>query len=158
MTNITINLARQTLTLHGENGARVYEVSAAKNGAGELNGSNKTPRGLHIVKAKIGEGAKPNTVFRGRRPTGETYSSALAAKQPGRDWILTRILWLGGCERGKNRGGNVDTLRRFIYIHGSPDEVKMGEPGSIGCIRMRNDDVVELFNAVAVGAKVLIQE
>ena len=158
MTSITINLARQTLTLHNENGGNVYSVSCAKNGAGEINGSNKTPRGLHVVKAKVGGGAKPNTVFRGRRPTGETYSSALAAKQPGRDWILTRILWLGGCEPGVNRGGNVDTLRRFIYIHGAPDEVKMGVPGSIGCIRMRNDDVVELFDAVEVGAKVLINE
>ncbi len=152
---IVINLAEQTLRL-GD--GRQYPVSAAANGAGEINGSHQTPRGLHIIRAKIGAGAPPNTVFIGRRPTGETYSAEYAAKNPRRDWILTRILWLGGCEPGKNRGGKVDTLRRYIYIHGAPDSVPMGVPGSIGCIRMRNADVLELFDGVEIGARVNILE
>ena len=127
---------------------RVYPVSTATNGAGEQRGSHCTPRGRHIVRAKIGARAPENTVFVGRRPTGEIWTPALGAKYPGRDWILTRILWLSGCEVGFNRLGDVDTMRRYIYIHGSPDSVPMGTPGSIGCIRMRNRELVELFDLV----------
>jgi lipoprotein-anchoring transpeptidase ErfK/SrfK len=146
---IEVSLERQSLRLlDGEQCVRQYAVSTARNGAGERSGSNCTPRGRHIVRAKIGHAAAMNTVFVGRRPTGEIYSPALAAQFPGRDWILTRILWLSGCEPGFNRLGNVDTMRRYIYIHGSPDCVPMGTPGSIGCIRMRNADIVELFDWV----------
>ena len=152
---ILINLAAQTL--RGEDG-RVYQISTAAKGAGEINGSNQTPRGLHVIRAKIGAGAPENTVFRGRRPTGEIYSPAFATKSPRHDWILTRILWLGGCEPGKNKGGEVDTLRRYIYIHGAPDSAKMGVPGSIGCIRMRNADIIEFFAQVKTGAAVNIVE
>jgi L,D-transpeptidase YbiS len=154
---IRIDLARQTLTLceDGREAAR-YLVSTARNGPGEQRGSHCTPRGAHIVRAKIGAGAPENTVFVGRRPTGEVYTPALGASFPQRDWILTRILWLSGCERGRNRLGSVDTMRRYIYIHGSPDSVPMGSPGSIGCIRMRNRDIVELFERVAPGTPVLI--
>jgi lipoprotein-anchoring transpeptidase ErfK/SrfK len=155
---IEVSLPNQSLRLlEGERCLREYLVSTARNGAGERQGSNCTPRGRHIVRAKIGQGAAVNTVFVGRRPTGEIYSAALAALFPGRDWILTRILWLSGCEPGFNRLGNVDTMRRHIYIHGSPDTARMGTPGSIGCIRMRNVDIVELFDlvpprtAVAIG-------
>jgi lipoprotein-anchoring transpeptidase ErfK/SrfK len=95
-------------------------------------------------------------VFVGRRPTGELYTPELSEQFPKRDWILTRILWLSGCEVGFNRLGDVDTMRRYIYIHGSPDSVHMGEPGSIGCIRMRNADIVELFDLVPAGTPVNI--
>ena len=149
---ININLSQQTLHYR----ERVYAVSAAAKGGGEINGSNQTPRGLHIIKAKIGEAMPVNTIFRGRRPVGEVYTPQLAKTSPHRDWILTRILWLGGCEPGKNRFGKVDTLRRYIYIHGTPDDTKTGAPGSIGCIRMHNADVVELFDAVVVGTAVMI--
>lgn len=106
------------------------------------------------MRAKIGAGSPPNTVFVGRRPTGEIYSAELAARFPGRDWILTRILWLSGCEPGFNRLGDVDTMRRYIYIHGSPDGVEMGKPGSIGCIRMRNADIIRMFDLVPAGTVV----
>lgn len=135
-----------------------FAVSTAKNGAGELRGSECTPRGWHSVRAKIGEGQPLSAVFVGRRATGEVYSPALGQQFPERDWILTRILWLGGLEPGKNRYGAVDTAWRFIYIHGCPDELMTGLPGSHGCIRMRNADMLALFNHVAVGLKVYIHE
>jgi lipoprotein-anchoring transpeptidase ErfK/SrfK len=154
---IEVSLADQSLRLlDGERCLRQYVVSTARNGAGERAGSNCTPRGRHIVRAKIGHGAAVGTVFVGRRPTGEIYSAALAAQFPDRDWILTRILWLSGCERGFNRLGNMDTMRRYIYIHGSPDTTRMGTPGSIGCIRMRNADIVELFELVSPRTPVAI--
>ncbi len=146
---IEIDLAKQELTL--TDGTRVlkkYSVSTARRGAGEKNGSFCTPRGRHIVRAKIGKGQPLNAVFVRRRPTGELWSPELHAKYPGRDWILTRILWLSGREQGKNRLGDVDTMRRYIYIHGSPESAEMGKPGSIGCVRMHNGDIVELFDLV----------
>lgn len=156
---IEIDAAAQTLTLYeGDAPVLSYAVSTATKGLGEVSGSHCTPRGRHVVRAKIGAGAAPNTVFVGRRPTGELYSADLAARFPERDWILTRILWLSGCEVGRNRLGAVDTMRRYIYIHGSPDSVDMGRPGSIGCIRMRNADIVELFDRVPPGTPVLIRE
>jgi len=127
-------------------------------GVGQQYGSFCTPLGRHVVRAKIGANSPPNTVFVGRRPTGEIYSPELAAQFPGRDWILTRILWLSGCEPGFNRLGGVDTMRRYIYIHGSPDSTEMGKPGSIGCIRMRNDDIIRLFDQVPVGLPLEILE
>ena len=127
-------------------------------GAGEREGSECTPRGRHVICAKIGAGAPLNAVFVGRQATGETWSPQLAAAFPDRDFILTRILWLDGCEEGRNRGGNVDTKRRYIYIHGTPDTETMGVPGSHGCIRMRNADVVALFDAVKEGTEVVIGE
>lgn len=159
MSKIVISLPQQTLVLLDEQGREVsrYRVSTSKNGAGELNGSNCTPRGLHVVRAKIGAGQPVNTVFVERRPTGEIYTTKLALQYPDRDWILTRILWLSGCEVGFNRLGEVDTMRRYIYVHGSPDSVKLGKPGSIGCIRMRNQDVLEIFDKVTVGTTVEIR-
>jgi len=141
---IVIDISKQQLTFDG----RIYSVSTSKSGAGEKNGSFCTPRGRHIVRAKIGAGQPANSVFVRRRPTGELWSPELHAQYPGRDWMLTRILWLSGCEVGKNRLGDVDTMRRYIYIHGSPDTAEMGRPGSIGCVRMRNRDIVELFDLV----------
>ena len=142
---IVIDIARQALTFDGT----TYPVSTASRGVGEKNGSLCTPRGRHIIRAKIGRGAPLNCVFVRRRPTGEVWTPELHARYPGRDWILTRILWLSGCEPGRNRLGDVDTMRRYIYIHGSPDTAEMGKPGSIGCVRMRNRDIVELFERVA---------
>jgi L,D-transpeptidase YbiS len=160
MTHIFIRTPEQTLELVEDSGAVIkrYSVSTASNGLGEQSGSNCTPRGRHIIRAKIGGGTPANTVFRARRPTGEIYSEQLAADNPGRDWILTRILWLSGCEPGFNRLGHVDTMRRYIYIHGCPDSVEMGKPASIGCVRMRNAEIIELFDLVPVGTPVEICE
>lgn len=135
-----------------------YRISTAKNGAGGVMGSGCTPRGRHLIRAKIGGQCKENSIFVGRRPTGEIYSPDLGAKFPGRDWILSRILWLCGCEVGVNRLGSVDTMRRYIYVHGSPDTEPMGVPLSHGCIRMHTTDVVELFGLVAIGTPVVICE
>jgi L,D-transpeptidase YbiS len=150
MPRIEISIPAQRLVLLGEDGKELkrYPVSTSRNGAGEQQGSFCTPRGAHIVRAKIGADEPLNTVFVRRRPTGEIWTADLAERFPGRDWILTRILWLSGCEPGRNRLGSVDTMRRYIYIHGSPDSMEMGKPGSIGCIRMRNADLVELFDLV----------
>ena len=156
---IRVEIARQCLTLlAGTRVVRHYAASTSKFGAGELSGSFKTPRGRHVVRAKIGGGAPRGAVFVGRRPTGEIYADALARAEPERDWILSRILWLSGTEVGKNRLGCVDTMRRYIYIHGTPDSVDLGVPGSIGCIRMSNDAVIELFDIVPVGTIVDICE
>jgi lipoprotein-anchoring transpeptidase ErfK/SrfK len=156
--NIEISIPEQTLVLADATGrvTRRYSVSTAANGPGERRGSYCTPRGQHVVRAKIGGGAAFNTVFVGRRATGEIWSPALAEAFPRRDWILTRILWLCGREPGFNRFGEVDTMRRYIYIHGSPDTVPMGRPGSIGCVRMRNYEIVELFDLIAPGTPVRI--
>lgn len=160
MPRININIKSQRLDLLDDNGNLIkgYSISSAKNGVGELNGSFCTPRGRHIIRAKIGAGQPLNAVFVERRPTGEVYTPGLASSAPGRDWILTRILWLSGSERGYNRMGQVDTMRRAIYIHGSPDTAEMGKPGSAGCIRMRNRDIVELFDLVPNHTLVEIQE
>ena len=150
MPKIEISIPDQTLMLRSDEGKTLkrYLVSTSRNGPGEQQGSFCTPRGEHIVRAKIGAGQPLNTVFVRRRPTGEIWTPELGERFPGRDWIVTRILWLSGCESGRNRLGKVDTMRRYIYIHGSPDAIEMGKPGSIGCIRMRNADLVELFDLV----------
>ncbi|MCW8880917.1 MAG: L,D-transpeptidase [Sedimenticola sp.] len=133
-----------------------YAVSTASNGPGEKEGSGCTPRGLHRIRLKIGDGLPENAVLVGRRYTGEIYTPSLAEANPKRDWILTRILWLTGIEPKKNRGGNVDSLRRFIYIHGTPDSEPMGRTASHGCIRMRNKELIDLFDRVPVGTIVNI--
>jgi len=158
MSRIDISIKSQELVFNDEinNLVTAYRVSTARNGPGEQLGSNCTPRGKHIVRAKIGAGCPQNTVFVGRRPTGEIYSPELKEKFPDRDWILTRILWLSGCEVGLNRLGNVDTMRRYIYIHSTPDSVPMGIPVSHGCILMRGTDIIEMFDRVPVGTAVYI--
>lgn len=156
--NITISISAQTLELLDDAGSllRRYPVSTAANGAGEESGSYCTPRGRHVIRAKIGAGQPTNTVFVRRRPSAEIYTPQLGALQPGRDWILTRILWLSGCEPGYNRLGSCDTMRRYIYIHGMPDERKLGVPASHGCVNMGNADLLELFELVPVGTAVNI--
>lgn len=157
--SLHLSIAAQTLTLITADGKTyIYSVSTALNGVGEQCGSGCTPRGKHIVRAKIGAGLPVNAVFVGRRFTGEIYSEDLAQQHPQRDWILSRILWLSGLEVGRNRLGAVDTMRRFIYIHGTPDTEPMGIARSHGCIRMRNQDVVDLFERVPVGTPLTIEE
>ena len=154
---ITVSFQEQRLRL--ANGGEILldvPVSTAGNGPGECMGSECTPRGRHVVRAKIGHGAPSGSVFVGRRATGELFHPRLRARYPDRDWILTRILWLSGLEPGRNRLGNVDTMRRFIYLHGCPDDVVLGTPGSHGCVRMSNGDVIALFERVPVGTLVVL--
>jgi lipoprotein-anchoring transpeptidase ErfK/SrfK len=156
---IEIDVPSQSLILKDAQGRILMQtrVSTARNGVGEENGSEKTPRGAHYIRARIGAGLPADAVLVSRRPTGEIYSPSLRTAFPNRDWILTRILWLCGLEPGKNRLGNVDTMRRYIYIHGCPDEDPMGMPGSRGCIKMRNSEIIELFDRVAPGTRVDIR-
>ncbi len=156
--HIKISITQQTLTLLDNFGGikAKYRISTAANGAGCQKNSGCTPLGNHIIRAKIGADAAPNTVFVGRRATGEICTPALMAQFPNRDWILTRILWLSGTEIGVNRLGNVDTMQRYIYIHGSPDGTEMGKIGSHGCVRMRNEDLIALFDLVEAGTSVNI--
>ena len=151
---IEIDIAKQQLIF----GKRIYSVSTAKNGLGEKNGSMCTPRGRHIVRAKIGTGVPMHSVFVRRRPTGEIWTPELHAHYPGRDWMLTRILWLSGCEPGFNRLGKVDTMRRMVYIHGTHEFAELGKPGSHGCVRMKNSEVAELFELVPPYTEVDIRE
>ena len=158
--HIEISIQNQTLKLFDNFGGvkALYPVSTAANGVGCEKNSGCTPLGNHIIRAKIGEGAAANSVFVGRRATGEICTPELMAQYPNRDWILTRILWLSGLEIGKNRLGNVDTMQRYIYIHGTPDSTDMGKIGSHGCVRMRNADVIALFDLVEAGMVVSILE
>ena len=155
---IEVHVPSQTLRLKDDSGRVLMEtrISTGRKGVGEQNGSEQTPRGWHKIRAKIGAGQPENTVFVARRPTGELYAPGLRASYPNRDWILTRILWLSGLEPGRNRLGKVDTMRRFIYIHGCPDDDPMGAPGSRGCVKMRNNELIELFDRVPVGTRVHI--
>ncbi|GGO80562.1 L,D-transpeptidase [Marinobacterium nitratireducens] len=159
MISLKLSLSQQRLVLfEDDRPLRSYPVSTALNGPGEREGSGCTPRGRHYIRARIGEGLPPNAVFVGRRFTGEIYNAALAAAHPGRDWILTRILWLCGLEPGRNRLGQVDTMRRYIYIHGTPDTEPMGIPLSHGCVRMRNTDLLDLFGLTPVGTELQIDD
>lgn len=156
---IDIDLTRQQLRLiDGSKTLREYTVSTGGNGIGEINGSGCTPRGRHYVRACVGAGQPAGSVFVARRPTGEIWSEELHRKYPKRDWMLTRILWLSGTEIGRNRLGCVDTFRRYIYLHGTPPITKLGEPGSKGCVRMRNEDIIELFDHVPYGTEVNLYE
>ncbi len=156
---IKISVAKQSLQVveAGET-IKSFVISTGKKGCSEQNGSGGTPTGWHYIRIKIGEASDKNSVFVGRRETGEIYTSSLAESHPGRDWVLGRIFWLSGLEKGKNRLGNVDTLRRYIYIHGTPDEEQLGTPASHGCVRMSCTDVVELFAMVDTGTRVHIVE
>lgn len=156
---IEVDIAAQRLRLYEQGSVtREYTVSTAANGAGEIQGSGCTPRGRHIVRAKIGAGLPVGAVLRARRWTREVWTPELQARYPGRDWILSRILWLSGLERGRNRLGCVDTFRRYIYLHGTPDSEPLGQPLSHGCVRLRNEDVIELFDLVSIGTEVELHE
>jgi hypothetical protein len=154
---IKIDVSKQIMYCYNDNKLIFeYRVSTGKNGIGEKLGSGCTPRGLHCIHSKIGLNNLINSVFISREWTGEIYTEDLAKQYPDRDWILTRILQLDGLEEGKNKGGDVDSLSRYIYIHGTPDSVKLGKPGSKGCIRMNNQNIIELTNWVEIGAHVYI--
>ncbi len=156
---IFVDTTLQQLYLYdGNDLLKQYPIATGKKGLGEIKGSEKTPRGWHLIEQKIGDEEPIYTVFISRVPTGEIYSDQLADQFPTRDWILTRILWLGGLEEGKNKGGDVDTFSRYIYIHGCPDSVVFGQPSSHGCIRMHNEDMISLFNAVNEKTPVYIGE
>lgn len=156
--NLLISILQQKLTVIDDNmPIAEFDISSSKYGEGQEMGSFKTPMGRHIIKAKIGAGYPERSVFIGRRATGEICDNSLYASDPNRDWILTRILWLSGLEKGFNRTGNFDTMRRYIYIHGTPDEAGIGQKLSCGCIRMRNSEIIELFNMVPVGCLVEIK-
>lgn len=156
---LKVSIACQSLEVWERGALRErFIVATAKNGAGETRGSERTPRGWHTIRAKIGAGYAADTVFVGRRPTGEIYAPELRLQQPQRDWILTRIMWLSGLQPGYNRLGVCDTMRRYIYIHGCPDEDVLGRPGSHGCVKMRNADIIRLFDETNVGARVFIEE
>ena len=156
---VQVDLARQVLTVSRPGTEPViFPVSTASAGAGEQADSFQTPRGEHFIRACIGGGLPPGAVLVGRRPSGEIYTEDLAGQYPGRDWILSRILWLCGKQPGFNRLGSVDSMRRYIYIHGTPDSQPMGVPASHGCIRMRNRDVIELYGMVEPGTPVTISE
>ena len=156
---LVISISQQTLTLFDTQNEVLahYSISTAANGIGFEKNSGCTPLGKHIIRAKIGDGLPPGSVLVGRRPTGEICTPTLMSEFPNRDWILTRILWLSGTEVGVNRLGSVDTMQRYIYIHGTPDSYALGVMGSHGCVRMRNDEIIDLFNMVDVGAEVYIQ-
>jgi lipoprotein-anchoring transpeptidase ErfK/SrfK len=158
--SIVVSIDEQHLYAYSSDGSVVMDcaISTASNGIGQQSGSECTPLGSHRVRAKIGAGQACNTVFVGRRPTGEIYSEVLAQKFPHRDWILTRILWLCGNQPGHNRGSDVDTQRRYIYIHGAPDSHSMGIPSSHGCVKMRNQDILALFDIAHVGVHVQINQ
>jgi lipoprotein-anchoring transpeptidase ErfK/SrfK len=154
---IVVSLTRQRLSVERDGAVlATFPASTSRHGPGERRGSLCTPRGHHVVRARIGAGQPEGAVFRARRPTGEVWSDELDRRFPGRDWILTRILWLSGCEPGRNRLGEVDSMARYIYIHGTPPTAPMGVPQSHGCIRLRNADVVRLFDLVPAGTPVLI--
>ena len=155
--HIDIDVGKQQLTLFdGEKVLSLYAISTAKNGTGQQNGSECTPLGLHTIGSKIGSDAEENSVFIGREETGEIFSETLRENHPDRDWILTRILWLNGKEEGINKGGEVDTFSRYIYIHGCPDNDSFSSPSSHGCVKMRNKDIIELYENIDAGARVFI--
>ncbi len=159
MRSLHVLISKQTLSLMDDSKiVKEFAISSALNGTGQTQGSGQTPLGHHCIRAKIGAHLSINSVFVGRRFTGEVYSAELAEQHPKRDWILTRILWLSGQEVGHNRLSSVDSMARYIYIHGTPDTEPMGVAKSHGCIRMRNADMIEVFDWVPYLCPVVIQE
>ncbi|WP_280539613.1 L,D-transpeptidase [Chromohalobacter sp. 11-W] len=156
---LEIDLGAQSLTIReGDVCRETFSISSGENGIGQHEGSGQTPVGWHYVRAAIGNGLPAGSVFRGRRPSGEVFSPELARVHPERDWILTRILWLCGLERGVNRGGDVDSQRRYIYLHGTPADQPMGTPASHGCIRLRDETLLAVFEAAPAGTPVWLHD
>ena len=156
---INISIKQQALTLIDDGSViKYFKVSTSLKGIGQIKNSLQTPIGRHYIRAKIGKDQPILTIFEGRRPTGQIWSNSHSNSEPNHDWILSRILWLSGKELGFNRLGNFDTMQRYIYIHGTADENKLGKPLSHGCIRMSNNDVIELFDLIHVGTIVNINE
>ncbi len=161
---IYVSVKKQKLFLFkGKKLVSEYPVSTAKNGVGSEDGSFKTPLGFHKIAKKIGDGLPFGAVLKGRVFTGVVADIEKEAKSTGKDYVTTRIMWLEGLEEGKNRGKNsegksVDSFKRYIYIHGTHEEGLIGSPASHGCIRMKNKDVIELFDKVKKGTIVFIGE
>ena len=156
--NIVIDISQQRLYLYqGKVLEASFPVSSSKYGEGSKENSFKTPLGEHIIKEMIGEGAKINTIFSSRINTTRPAKVINEAEDSKNDYVTSRIMWLDGLEDGQNKGGNVDSYKRYIYIHGTHEEGLIGLKASHGCIRMFNEDVIELFNMVKIGTKVLIQ-
>ena len=155
---ILVDIGQQRLFLLDSRGDLIisYPISSSSYGEGQIENSFKTPLGNHIIKEKIGADASKNIIFKERINTGrfaEIYHNDYDSED---DHVTSRILWLEGTEEGFNKGGNVDSFYRYIYIHGTPEEGLIGEKASHGCIRMFNQDVIELFNLVEKGTKVNI--
>jgi len=134
-----------------------YPISTSKYGEGSIENSFKTPLGKHSIKEMIGEEAEINTIFTSRINTKRSATIIDQFEDTVNDYVTSRIMWLDGEEDGLNKGGNVDSFRRYIYIHGTHEEGLIGTKASHGCIRMFNYDVIELFNLVNIGTKVLIR-
>ena len=146
---INISVSSQKLSLFQE-GELVssYKVSTALKGVGQEKNTNKTPLGNHIIRAMIGRNLPIYAVIKARRFTNEIWTKELDDPSITVDWILSRVIWLSGKDLGRNRLGNVDTMQRYIYIHGTNEEHLLGTPSSHGCIRMSNEDVIELFDVL----------
>jgi len=136
-----------------------YIISSALNGTGNQNGSGQTPLGAHFIREKFGDNARLGSTFKGRKETGRIATILLEAnEQSTEDNITTRIMWLSGLEESYNQGSNVDSYSRYIYIHGTDEEGRLGTPASHGCIRMSNNDVVELYANISLNTLVYIFE
>lgn len=156
---LLVNIGKQEMYLVRNDAIeKTYRISSGKTGAGNQAGSGKTPLGVHCVSEKFGAGAKPNTIFVGRKDTGKAATVYTNAVDTEEDHVTSRILWLEGLEPGINSGKGIDSKQRFIYIHGTPEEGLIGKPASHGCIRMYNKDVIELFDLVQVGTPVVLVE
>ena len=156
---ILVDISRQQILLF-ENGKETdrYSISTSSYGIGSKSGSNKTPLGAHFVRKKIGAEAAPGTIFKARKNTGKIAQTEYKPRATGDDFVTSRILWLSGLERGINKAGNVDSFKRYIYIHGTHEEGLIGQPASHGCVRMKNEDVIELFDHTPESSLVLISE
>lgn len=156
-TIVLVNIAQQQLLVVSNNNIlKTYTVSTAKAGTGAEKNSNKTPLGIHRIKNKIGHNAPLGTIFFARKASGQIAKIYTDTTDTPKDYVTTRILWLDGLEPDKNKGGNIDSYERYIYIHGTHEEGLLGKPMSMGCIRMKNADVIALFNMVKEGTLVAI--
>lgn len=156
---LVVDVSEQRLRLY-RRGETVGEwpVSTSKYGIGNRQNSERTPLGVHRIARKIGAGAPPGTLFKARRDTGRTVEILKDDRAADGDYVTTRILWLEGLEPGVNQGPGVDSFQRYIYIHGTAEEGRIGRPFSHGCVRMTNDAVVELFDRVQEGTLVEIRQ
>jgi hypothetical protein len=151
---LAVNIAGQTASLFEQNKfVKKFPCSTSRFGIGQTEGSNRTPLGLHRIAEKIGAGEPAGTVFKARKVVGHTSQPEFVDAK-----ITTRILWLEGLEPGLNRGGNVDSHARYIYIHGTADQKSIGKPSSCGCIHLADTDLIPLFDLLPSGTLVWISE
>ena len=157
-TDILVDISQQRLFVLDNRGTLIvsYPISSSHFGEGQVENSFKTPLGKHVIKQKIGSDASKNIIFKERINTGRYAEIHHTDYDSDEDHVTSRILWLEGLEEGFNKGGNVDSFNRYIYIHGTPEEGLIGKKASHGCIRMFNHDVIELYDLVQEGTKVNI--